>query len=392
MKKDEIYEVTIIDEDLKGNGIAKINGFVVFINGALINTKIKIKIIEVKKRFAYGQIIDQINNLCPYFYQCGGCNYLHLSDKRESEQKEEQIKIMFPNIKINTIVSLDKYNYRNKVLFHVKNNKIGFYNDHSHDLVEIDKCLLVNNNINEVLGELKKLDLSKITEVLIKSTYTTDEIMLILYGNINNKEIDKLKNIKIKSIYVNDILVKGKTNLIEIIDNYKFLIGPTTFFQVNSLCMTKMYNKIKEYSGFGSSLLDLYCGTGTIGIYLHQNFKSITGVEIVKESIDCALINKELNKIDNINFINNDASYIKNKVFSCVVVDPPRSGLSKKVLNNLLEMKSDKIIYVSCNPNTLKKDLERLQECYNIKEITPFNMFFRTEHVECVCLLEKRKI
>ena len=153
--------------------------------------------------------------------------------------------------------------------------------------------------------------------------------------------------------------------------------------------MILLYNKVKEYAGTGNKLLDLYCGTGTIGIYLKDNFKEITGIEINKESILNANINKSLNHINNIHFICGDASILKNDCYDVVIVDPPRSGLSSKVINLLNNLDTKKIVYVSCNPKTLKRDIELLNN-YMLKSIECVNMFNKTKHVECVCLLERK--
>ena len=153
--------------------------------------------------------------------------------------------------------------------------------------------------------------------------------------------------------------------------------------------MIILYDKVKEYAGVGNKLLDLYCGTGTISIYLKDNFKEITGIEINKESILNANINKNLNNIKNIHFICGDASNIKDTNFDVVIVDPPRSGLSKKVINLLNKINSNRIIYVSCNPNTLKRDIELLNN-YNIKNIECVNMFNKTKHIEVICFLERK--
>ena len=151
--------------------------------------------------------------------------------------------------------------------------------------------------------------------------------------------------------------------------------------------IANLYNSIKNFITPSSSLLDLYCGTGTIGIYLNEYFEHILGIDIVKENIENAFLNKEINKIDNISFQHQDASSIENTYFDAVIVDPPRAGLGEKTKEHLLNINSKIIIYVSCNPNTLKKDIEKLKEKYQLVEITPVNMFSKTEHIECVSLL-----
>ena len=213
--------------------------------------------------------------------------------------------------------------------------------------------------------------------------------MIIINGNIKVFNYDELINkYKISSIYLNNKLIYGNAYIIEEINNIKYSIYPNAFFQVNRENMIILYDKVKEYAGVGNKLLDLYCGTGTISIYLKDNFKEITGIEINKESILNANINKNLNNIKNIHFICGDASNIKDTNFDVVIVDPPRSGLSKKVINLLNKINSNRIIYVSCNPNTLKRDIELLNN-YNIKNIECVNMFNKTKHIEVICFLER---
>lgn len=388
MKQNDIYDVTIVDVDNNGNGIAKINDFVVFIKGAILNEKVTIKIINIEKHFANGEILNKTNELCPYYYKCGGCNFLHLSYKEELEQKEMAIKNLFKYYKVNDIESVNEVNYRNKVVFHVENGKLGFYNNNSHNLIEIDNCLLLSNGINKIIPLLKNFNLCNITKIMIRETYYTKEIMIAFYGNIT-EEINNLKNTNVKSIYLNNELIFGNPYLIEIIDNKKYCIGVNSFFQVNTLCMEVLYKKIKEEAKVFESLLDLYCGTGTIGIYLSDNFKSVLGVEEIPSAIDDANNNSKINNLKNVSFKCLDVNNIKETNFTCCVVDPPRSGLTKNVINKLFKINLEKIIYVSCNPLTLKRDLELLKTNYNIISITPFNMFPKTNHVECVVVLNK---
>lgn len=397
MNINDILKVKIIDEDHKGNGIAKVNNFVIFIKGALLNEELEIKIIDVKKRYATGKIVkiiekskNRIDIICPYFYECGGCSFLHKNIKEEEQIKEKHINNLFNNEKINRIISTKEYNYRNKVTLHVINNELGFYDKNTNSLQKINYCYLLDNEINKIISILEKYDLTNIKEIMIRKTKEKD-IMIKINGFLNDNDlIDIIKLDNLKSLYFNDKLIYNNEYLIEEINNIKYTIYPNAFFQVNKEGMIKIYDKVKEYSSAGNKLLDLYCGTGTIGIYLKDNYKQITGIEINKDSIKNANLNKKINNIKNIEFINNDSKYIKEKDFDCIIVDPPRSGLTKDVIKKLLELKSKKIIYVSCNPDTLKKNIDDLKELYNIKEISIINMFPRTEHCETICILERK--
>lgn len=392
MKINDIYEVIINDEDDIGNGITRIDNFVVFIPYALKDEKMKIKIIKINKRFAIGRIekiIKKSNRRecikCNSFNECGGCSFLHLSFNEEKNKKIDFINKLF-NFNIKEIISNNEYNYRNKATFHVNCGKIGYYSENTNDLVEFDNCILLDERINEVYNILKHMNLSGISKVIVRTTKYS--IMIIFNGEkdfINYKEL--INKIKIDSLYLNDKLVYGNAYIIEELGNIKYSIYPNAFFQVNTDNMKIMYDKVKEYAGKGNKLLDLYCGTGTIGIYLKENFKEITGIEENKEAILNANINKNLNNLSDINFICGDASIAKNNNYDVIVVDPPRSGLSNKVINFLNKSNAKTIVYVSCNPKTLKRDLNLLDK-YNMVKMECINMFNKTKHIECVCKFE----
>ncbi|MBQ7790221.1 MAG: class I SAM-dependent RNA methyltransferase [Bacilli bacterium] len=391
MKINDIYEVIIDSVDINGNGVTRINNIVTFIPNALENEKLKIKITEIEKHFAYAEILEIINssNLrnevkCPYYNKCGGCNFLHTSYENEINVKLSNLERLF-NRKINYISNEDINNYRNKVTLHVLEGKIGYFNNKTHDLCEIDNCLLLNPKINLKIHDLNNYDLNGIEEIMIRCI--NNKIMI----NIKGKNINKnIKSIECDSLYINDEFISGEKYLIDEINNLKFSIYPNSFYQVNKEVMTNIYNKAKEYAGLGNNLIDLYCGTGTIGLWLKDNFKNITGIEINNSSIKNANINKELNNAKNINFKLGDASIINKYInnIDTILVDPPRAGLSKSVINTLNNSKSNKIVYISCNPKTLKRDIDKLDN-YNIIEISACNMFPRTKHIECVCLLER---
>lgn len=394
MKINDIYEVTINDEDDIGNGITRIDNFVVFVPYALKDEKIKTKITKVNKRFATAKIEEIINKSdrrqcvkCKCFNKCGGCSFLHLSFDEEKKKKIDFIYKLF-NTNVKEILTNNEYNYRNKATFHVKNGRIGYYSENTNDIVEFDNCLLLDERINEVYNTLKNIDLSNISEVIVRTSKSS--VMVIFKGDTNDFDYNPLVNKnKIDSLYLNDKLLYGNAYIIEELGNIKYSIYPNAFFQVNTDNMKIMYEKVKEYAGNGNKLLDLYCGTGTIGIYLKENFKEVTGIEVNREAILNANINKSLNNLSNINFICGDASIAKNNNYDVIVVDPPRSGLSNKVISFLNKSDVKTIVYVSCNPKTLKRDLNLLNK-YNVLKLECINMFNKTKHVECICKLEKK--
>lgn len=398
IKIGDIKEVNIISNTNLGDGVGRIENKPIYIKNAVLKDKLEVKITRVNKKYLQGEIVkivkeseDRVKPLCPYFPKCGGCTFWNVNITKENEIKENYIKRLFPNVKVNTIIANNEINYRNKVTFHIHNGKLGYYQKNSNNLVIIDECLILNKEINKIKKYLETLDLTKVTEIMIRYSNNYDELLINFKGQL--KDYDHLKKIKnIKSIYINNDLVYGNPTIKEKINNLEFLIGPNSFFQINTNMIANLYNSIKNFITPSSSLLDLYCGTGTIGIYLNEYFEHILGIDIVKENIENAFLNKEINKIDNISFQHKDASSIENTYFDVVIVDPPRAGLGEKTKEHLLNINSKIIIYVSCNPNTLKKDIEKLKEKYQLVEITPVNMFPKTEHIECVSVLHRKKL
>ena len=389
MKENNLYKVHIIDEDNIGNGICKIDDFVVFVKNALIDDVLEIKINKIKKRYATAEInkilipsINRIKPKCKYYKLCGGCSFLHTTYSNERKIKLQYLEKLF-NTKVNYLEKSNEFNYRNKVVLHVKNDQIGLYNENTHDICPIDKCLLLDDKINDKIQEIKRFDLSQIKEIMIR--VIGNKIMISVTADSNDITI---KNIKCDSLYINKKLIKGDKYLIDNVNDFKFSIYPDSFYQVNNSSMIKIYNEVLRLCRSGNSLLDLYCGTGTIGIWVHSKFKKITGVEINKESIKNANINKELNNLNNINFECNDSKNITGK-YDTIIVDPPRSGLSLEVIDFINSSKALNVIYVSCNPSTLKRDLDKLYN-YEMKEISACDMFPRTKHVESLMVLERR--
>ena len=389
MKENDNIKVNIIDEDNIGNGICKVDNFIVFVKGALNGETLEITIKEVKKRFATATIkriifpsSKRIIPKCKYYNTCGGCTFLHTTYDNERNIKLKYIEKLF-NRKINYIKNNNEYNYRNKVTLHVKDEHIGMYDEKTHELCEISSCLLLNPLINNKISEIKRFDLSTISEIMIR--VINNQIMISV---TSSKDDINIKNIKCDSLYINGKLIKGEEYLIDVINDYKFTIYPDSFYQVNKEGMINIYNIAHDYIEKCDTLLDLYCGTGTIAIWLHDKAKKVTAVEINKNAIKNANINKELNNIKNIEFICNDAKNIKGE-YDTIVIDPPRNGMSVYVIDYLNYSKAKNIIYISCNPNTLKRDLGYLDK-YQIVDISACDMFPRTKHIEMICVLERK--
>lgn len=392
--------IEILRLDHQGRGIGKINNKIIFIPNTLPGEIVEYKIIKEKKNYIEGQAIKiikesnkRIKPICPYFNICGGCQLMHIKYEDQLKYKQEKIediihKYTDKSLKINQIIGSNNiYNYRNKVTLHA-NNIIGYYKENSNEIININNCLIADNKINNIIKKLKNIKLNK-DEIVIKSN---NKNTLIYYKNKNNN----LNNIEVDNIILNKQIIKGNGYNIETLNNLKFIISPTSFFQVNTEQAIKLYDKIKEIANIHKNnyILDLYCGTGTIGLYLSNMCKEVLGVEINKEAIKDANKNKELNNIKNTQFIVGDAKEVIKKINykpNIIIIDPPRSGLFKGMIDDLIKFNAQKIIYVSCEPITLARDLNELKKYYKIKEIQPIDMFPNTYHVENIVLLEEEK-
>lgn len=398
-----IKKVLISSVNHQGYGVARINNKVVFVENAITDDVVDIEIVKEYKKYALGDVVnfvsmskEHITSACPYYDKCGGCQISHITHKAQLDFKKEKMRNIFSrylDMEISPkIISVNEYNYRNKVVFHIKDGKLGFYEDGTNKLIKIDNCLLLDERINNLIPLFNNLDLTYVEKIMVR--VTSKEVMVVFYGFID--KIDVLKKYVSSIILVNikEKLLYGKSYIKEEVDGLKFIISYNSFFQVNTKAMVRLYDKVLKYANLTKEddVLDLFCGTGTIGIYLSMYCKSVLGVEIVEEAIKDANINKELNNIDNISFICGDVDRVINEKFNqnVLVVDPPRSGLNKNTKNVILNNGFDRIVYVSCDPMTLVRDLKDLSSKYEFKEITLVDMFPNTYHVESVCLLERR--
>lgn len=391
--KNLIVEIEKLDHF--GRGIAKVNNVPIFVENALIDEEVETLITKEKKNYMEGIVSKylkksplRMESKCPYYDKCGGCDLLHLSYDEQLKFKENKVKEIIKKFSglecVKDIVASKQFNYRNKITLQV-NKDIGYFKKRTNDIIAIDKCLLVDDKINKIIAELKNVDVSKINKIVIRVTNL--ESMVVFYGNITNKI-----NLDVDTIIVNNKVIKGNGYIKENINGLNFIISPTSFFQVNNIGMINIYNKVLDYID-GGNVLDLYCGTGTIGIYVSKKANKVLGIELNKEAVKDALFNKKINNINNIDFISGDVGIIlfkNNFKADIVIVDPPRAGLDSNSINNIIKIKPNKIIYVSCDPVTLARDLNILKEHYDVLEITPFDMFSNTYHVECVCLLKLR--
>lgn len=387
-----IVKIDKLSHDLRG--ITKIDNKITFIPKTLPEEVVNIRITKQKKKFNEGCLTtiieeskDRVKYICPYYDICGGCDTGHILYSKSIMYKKDMVVDIFKrycdmNVDMDIVYDDDNiYNYRNKITLRVNDGKLALVGE---SLVNIDYCYLVNDNINKVIGILNGICLDGIDEVIIRGT---DEIMVIIKGNIDNDKLIQILKDNVSSIFINGVKVFGNDYVMINVGNYRYAVYPDSFFQVNTKMISRLYDKVLEFAGRGDKLLDLYCGAGTIGIYLANNFNSVRGIEQNESAIKGANLNKGINDIKNISFVCEKASDINEIVEDVVVVDPPRSGLDSTTIKRILDSRIERLIYVSCNPITLARDINILKDKYNLVGMSLFDMFPNTSHAECVCLL-----
>lgn len=408
-------KVKIIDQDIYGDGVAKVDSMPIFVNNALPDEEVEIIITQEKKNYKKANVKSilkeskkRVEPLCPFYTDCGGCNLLHQEYKAQLQFKKNKVlnnlhKIAgLKDVEINEVISGDQYNYRNKVTLHVKNNKLGFYKKGSNDIIKINNCLLANEKINTIIKLFDKLNLNNLKEVTIRiSEYDNKSMVLLNY----NKNINDLINELIKTNQIDTIIIskdnKYKTVyndgfITEKIGDHLFNISAQSFFQVNTKLAQKLYEEISCHleNNKKSTVLDLYCGTGSMGISVASKVKKVIGIEQEKSAIENAITNKEMNNIKNIEFILGtvEDNIDKIKTADVIIMDPPRSGCDTKTLDNILKLNPSKIIYVSCDSATLARDIKYMDKKYEVMDFKIIDMFSNTYHIEALVLLKQKII
>lgn len=390
-----IVKIDKLSHDLRG--ITKIDNKITFIPKTLPEEVVNIRITKQKKKFNDGCLTtiieeskDRVKYICPYYDICGGCDTGHILYSKSIMYKKDMVVDIFKrycdmDVDMDIVYDDDNiYNYRNKITLRVNDGKLALVGE---SLVNIDYCYLVNDNINKVIGILNGICLDGIDEVIIRGT---DEIMVIIKGNIDNDKLIQILKDNVSSIFINGVKVFGNDYVMINVGNYRYAVYPDSFFQVNTKMISRLYDKVLEFAGRGDKLLDLYCGAGTIGIYLANNFNSVRGIEQNESAIKGANLNKGINDIKNISFVCEKASDINEIVEDVVVVDPPRSGLDSTTIKRILDSRIERLIYVSCNPITLARDINILKDKYNLVSMSLFDMFPNTSHAECVSVLYRK--
>lgn len=401
-------DVKIYSQNNEGMGIGKIDNIVTFVPFTLPNEVVDVIITEQNKNYYNGfpkklksMSIERREIKCPYYYRCGGCNILHQKYEYQLNFKKQKVIDNLMHIgKINIncnieIVSGEEYYYRNHITLSILNDKIGFYMAKTNDIININECIISNKKINEIIKNikqfLKKYPDNNIDKISIKAY---NETQINIMSN-DFKLINEFKKyVNTDSLYLNNEYVCGLKRVPEYLNNYKFYISCNSFFQKNTKMAEKLYDYIKENVNENDKVLDLYCGTGSIGIYVSEKAKNILGIEIKDEAIEDAKLNAIENNANNIEFIcgKTDNALYNIKKIDTIIVDPPRVGLSNRVKNYILKINPKNIIYVSCDSVTLARDLKTLTESYNIKEIKLFDLFPNTYHVECVAILHRKTL
>ena len=388
-------EIKINKFDYFGRGIGRYNDKVIFVTKALPSEILNIKLIKEKSKFSEGIITNiikssdnRIEAICPYYNKCGGCTFLHTTYDVEKDFKiNKAIELLG---RCDNFYETNNLNYRNKVTLHVKDNKIGYYEEKSNSLVEIKYCYLLNDNINKVIGDLNNCNLNKVNKIIIKTH--KNKILVNFFGEINKDIINKLSYVD--TIISNNKIVKGNGYLEEEINGKVFKITSEAFFQVNNEGLLNILDIINNFLDNKkiNNALDLYSGISLWGILISDKVNNVTSIEINREACQNAKDSLIKNNITNVKIINGDVKdYIdKFKNIDLVLIDPPRSGLDKKTRDYLKIINSQYIIYISCDMISLKRDLEELKELYIIKEINLVDMFKRTYHCESIVILERK--
>ena len=448
IQKNEEYIVEIIDNGFQGEGIAKIEGFTIFIPNAIKGEKVKIIIVKVLSSHAFGKIIEiveksehRVESDCNTYKRCGGCNLRHIDYQETLKMKQNAVqslvnKTLQNKIKVQTTLGMDKpYHYRNKAQYPLGKNKngepvMGTFANRTHEIIPIEKCMIQNEQ-TEKLAKLvfdfivknqisiydEKTGRGLVRHIVTKIGIKTNEIMCILV--INGKQFSQekelveyilkefpnvksiIKNINMKN--TNVILGNKNINLYDdgyikdILGEYTFKISPLSFYQVNPIQAEKLYELGVKGADIKKSdiVFDLYCGIGTISLFMSKYAKKVYGIEIVEEAVEAAKENAKINNVKNTEFISGDVEKVltdlidnRKVIPDIVMVDPPRKGLDDISVNNILKISPKKVVYISCNPATLMRDLAKLEDKYVIDSIKPVDMFPFTSHCEVVSVLQ----
>ncbi|MGE5614379.1 MAG: 23S rRNA (uracil(1939)-C(5))-methyltransferase RlmD [Bacillota bacterium] len=456
VEKNRNYVVEITDMTHEGQGVGRIDGLTVFTDGALAGEQVELKIIKLKKTYAVGKLInvlkpspDRIVPFCSVYKRCGGCSLQHMDYNAQLAFKKKLVCDSIERIgglkdvKVHDTIGMKQpYNFRNKAQYPVASvdGRIvtGFYASRSHEVINSEECRIQDVESDKIRKIVAKFMMEKgipaydektgkglVRHVITRVGFNTGEIMVVLVINgdtlpharelverlIDGTAAQSSGSSMVKSIYINvntentnvimserNILLYGNESITDKIGNYRFMISPGSFFQVNTAQTEVLYSKVLEYAGLNGSetVFDLYCGIGTITLFLSSRARMVYGVEVVAAAVNDARKNAELNGVDNVEFIEGEAEKVAPRMYQkgihadVVVLDPPRKGCDESLLRLIADMQPARIVYVSCNPATLARDLKYLDaQGYKATEAQPVDMFPWTGHVECIVQIKR---
>ncbi len=442
MKKNDIFEIEITGTTDDGDGVGRMDGMAVFVPYALLGEKVRGIIVKVMKSYAFGKLLEvvapspyRIKAECEYFYKCGGCRFWNTEYEKELEYKTQKVEDCLTRLgkisaEVKDVIGCSEIRgYRNKGQFPVSKDGIGIYAQNSHRVIDMNRCIIQGAENPKVLAAVRKwmrqYSVSPYDEEtgkgLIRHIYTrngdsgcvvaivatseklpfAEELVEILKAEVNGLS-GVLLNINSKKTNVvlgkKFVTLWGKDYIIDSIGDIKFRISPLSFYQVNKKQTEVLYDKVKEFANLSGKEIvwDLYCGIGTIGQYLANGAKKIVGIEVVPEAIQNAKENMKLNSIENAEYYCGTAEEmaprLKDKKPDVVILDPPRKGCAESLLKTVARTGVKRIVYVSCKPSTLARDLRILEDLgYRTEVVQPVDMFPRTPHVECCVLLCRRE-
>lgn len=450
VKKNEVIHAKIEDLTHEGVGVARVNGYAIFVPQALVGEHVKVKVIKVNKGYGFGRLIevlekssDRIDDVpCPIFKQCGGCQLQHLSYQGQLKQKQKQVSDVLErigkikNVTVHPTLGMnDPWRYRNKAQVPFADREgglvVGFYQKGSHDIIEMNQCLIQHEENDQVVKAVKevasqlgiraydeKTHKGLLRHVVARYGVNTGQLMIVLVTRTQELPHKKefIEAVKAKIPHVTSIVQNinsKKTNVIfgdktvvlsgeeyiyDTIGEIKFAISARSFYQVNPKQTKVLYDQALEYAQLNGQevVIDAYCGIGTISLFLAQKAKHVYGVEIVPEAISDAKRNANLNNMNNVDFAVGEAEkvipwwYAQGIRADTIVVDPPRKGCDQALLDTIIKMKPKRVVYVSCNPATLARDLRILEDGgFKTVEVQPVDMFPHTTHVEVIALIEQ---
>lgn len=447
VQKNDYIDVEFVDLTHDGAGVAKIEGYPLFVAGALPGEKAKVKVIKVGKSYGFGRLIElyekspyRIDAPCPIYKECGGCQLQHLSYDGQMIAKEKQVRDVLTrigkleNVHVHPVLGMkEPWRYRNKAQVPIGEHEGGliggFYQQRTHQIIDMEACLIQQEKNDEVVQIVKEIcgrngvraydetsHKGTLRHIMVRHGLVTGEVMVVLVTRMselpNRKKIiseivESIKGLKSLVLNVNskktNVIMGDETQVLwgeEVIYDYigeiKFAISSRSFYQVNPAQTKVLYDKALEYADLNGTetVIDAYCGIGTISLFLAKKASKVYGVEIVPEAIEDAKRNAALNGIDNVEFAVGKAETVIPRWYEdgvkadVLVVDPPRKGCDEALLQTIVAMKPRKVVYVSCNPATLARDLRILEDGgYKTVEVQPVDMFPQTMHVEAVAQL-----